>query len=427
MIKVTNLTKTYKSKNRNNQTALNNISFELEKKGRTFFIGKSGSGKSTLLNLIGGLDTITSGEINADGLQIKDMKNKDFNKYRSSYLTFVFQDYKLFEGLTVKENVQVGLDITDSYDEQKVLDAIEKVGLKGYEKRYPFELSGGEQQRVAIARALVRDSKLILADEPTGNLDERTTKQILTLLKEVSKDRLVVIVSHNLHDADLYADRVIELFEGKIYSDKAKEQTYVNEYRIKDNKAYLPHYFDITQEEANELCDNIKNDKVNEVVQLDNGFTNVNTKGLKSRDIILNPKKATNKSLFKLLKMFLKKKLSSRILTIAFAVLIFIVLSIIQSYILFTPNPVKVVRDEDYIVMHKGNNEPLETSMRTAELYSIVDSDMEAFLETGYEDDYYLLTNYTGFNTYIPFNNTNAMHATNDNFYFNQRGETNFH
>ena len=127
MIKVNNLTKIYKSKKTGECTALDNISFTLPDTGMVFVIGKSGSGKSTLLNLIGGLDTITSGDIIADGIDIKSLKNDGFDKYRSSYLTFVFQDYKLFEGLSVKENVQVGLDITDSYEESMVLEAIEKV------------------------------------------------------------------------------------------------------------------------------------------------------------------------------------------------------------------------------------------------------------------------------------------------------------
>ena len=135
MIKVENLTKIYKSKKMGECVALDDISFTLPDTGMVFVIGKSGSGKSTLLNLIGGLDDITKGSIIADGIDVKKMKNKDFDRYSSSYLSFIFQDYKLFEGLTVKENVQVGLDITNSYNEKIVLDAIKKVGLEGYEKR----------------------------------------------------------------------------------------------------------------------------------------------------------------------------------------------------------------------------------------------------------------------------------------------------
>ena len=418
MIKVNNLTKIYKSKKTGECTALDNISFTLPDTGMVFVIGKSGSGKSTLLNLIGGLDTITSGDIIVDGIDVKSLNNKDFDKYRSSYLTFVFQDYKLFEGLTVKENVQVGLDITNSYDESLVLDSIEKVGLKGYEKRYPFQLSGGEQQRVAIARSLVRDSKLILADEPTGNLDARTTKQVLDLLKEVSKERLVVIVSHNLGDADIYADQIIELHEGHISSNKVKDNNYSNMYRVEGDKAYLPHYFDLSTDEANDLYENIKNEKVEELVQIDNGFREVTNTEYKERDIVLNSKTATNKSLFKLSKMFLKKKLSSRILTIIFSVLIFVILSIIQSFIMYNPNPTEVVMDDDYIVLHKGNNEPLDTSMRSAKLYSMVDSDMEAFMQTGYEGKYYTLSKYSAYTSYSMFEISYGLHNSNDCFYF---------
>lgn len=420
MIKINNLTKIYKSKKTGDVVALNDISFTLPDTGMVFVIGKSGSGKSTLLNLIGGLDSITSGEINADGIDIKSLDDKGFDKYRSSYLTFVFQDYKLFEGLTVKENVQVGLDITNSYNEKLVLDAIEKVGLKGYEKRYPHQLSGGEQQRVAIARSLVKDSKLILADEPTGNLDARTTKQILDLLKEVSKDRLVVIVSHNLGDADLYADRIIELHEGKINSDKEKDHSYNNQYEVIDNKAYLPHYFDMNEDETNDLLENIKSNKVKEVVQIDNGFKDVNNKEYQERTIELKSKKSTNRSLLKLFKMFLKKKLSSRILTIVFSVLIFVVLSIVQSFVLFTPNPTEAVFEDKYVVMHKGRTEPLGTSMRSAELYNVVDSDIETFLKTGYNDDYYLLSNYGAGANYSLYNISYGLHNSNEWFYFTQ-------
>ena len=420
MIKVENLTKIYKSKKMGECVALDDISFTLPDTGMVFVIGKSGSGKSTLLNLIGGLDDITKGSIIADGIDVKKMKNKDFDRYSSSYLSFIFQDYKLFEGLTVKENVQVGLDITNSYNEKIVLDAIKKVGLEGYEKRYPFELSGGEQQRVAIARSLVKDSRLILADEPTGNLDARTTKQVLDILKEVSNERLVVIVSHNLGDADVYADRIIELHEGKILSDKTKNKNYLNEYKVENNKAYLPHYYDLNDNDVDDLYARIKNGKVDEVIQVDNGFSDTKNIVYKSKEFNVKPKKATNRSLFKLFKMFLRKRMSTRILTIIFSVLIFVVLYIIQSFVMFNPNPTDVVFDDDYIVLHKGDNVPLDTSMRTGELYSIVDSDIDKLLETGYDDDYYLLSNYTYGSSNSLQNYSYGLHNKETNFYFNK-------
>ena len=178
MIKIENLTKIYKSKNKNNQTALNNISFELDNKGLIFFIGKSGSGKSTLLNLIGGLDSVTKGEIEVCGNTITSFNEKKLNYYRSSMIGFIFQDFHLLDDLTVEENIALTLKMINKYDRNKVLEVLEQVELKGFENRYPNELSGGQKQRVAIARALVKDPKIILADEPTGNLDSKTTKQI---------------------------------------------------------------------------------------------------------------------------------------------------------------------------------------------------------------------------------------------------------
>ena len=237
MIRIENLVKVYKAKGKRKSQALKGISLTLPDAGMVFVTGKSGSGKSTLLNLIGGLDDITSGDIIVGGNKLSEFSSKDFSNYRSTYIGFIFQDYHILDEFTVKENIELSADIRNV--DCDIKKCLKFVGLEGYEDRYPTELSGGQQQRVAIARALTKDSKIILADEPTGNLDTQTTKQILDLLKELSKDRLVLIVSHNLDDAENYADRIISLDHGMLVSDKSRIIDYNNNLIIKDNKLLL--------------------------------------------------------------------------------------------------------------------------------------------------------------------------------------------
>ena len=196
MIKITSLTKIYKSKRRRKCRALSNINLTLPDTGLVFVLGKSGSGKSTLLNLIGGLDNITSGSVEVDGNDLAKFREKDFCNYRNTHIGFIFQDYHLIEELTVYDNIALSLNLRRMDDREKVLAALARVDLAGYEDRYPAELSGGEQQRVAIARAIVKKPRIILADEPTGNLDTNTATAVITLLKELSKECLILIVSH---------------------------------------------------------------------------------------------------------------------------------------------------------------------------------------------------------------------------------------
>ena len=185
MIKIVNLTKVFKSRNKRRCVALNNLSFTLPDTGFVFIIGKSGSGKSTLLNVLGGLDDATRGMIIADGNNIVKFSQRKFNIYRSSYAGFIFQDYHLLEELTVEENVSLFLDKNVSETKPMVMEKLKEVGLEEYANSYPSELSGGQQQRVAIARVLAKQPHVILCDEPTGNLDEKTSTSILELLKVV--------------------------------------------------------------------------------------------------------------------------------------------------------------------------------------------------------------------------------------------------
>lgn len=220
MLELKSINKTYKSIKTTSTEALKNVNINFGKCGLTFILGKSGSGKSTLLNILGGLDTPTSGEIVFKGKSFKDFKSRDYDSYRNTSIGFVFQEYNLIEKYNVFDNVSYALKLqTDKIDENIVLDVLDKVGLKELAKRKVNELSGGQKQRVAIARALVKNPSIILADEPTGNLDSENSKMIFEILKKLSQERLVIVVSHDEDCANFYGDRIIELQDGVVIRD----------------------------------------------------------------------------------------------------------------------------------------------------------------------------------------------------------------
>ncbi len=217
MIELRNLGKIYKSKKSVDTEALKNINIKFDNKGMTFILGKSGCGKSTLLNILGGLDTPTSGEVLYNGKSFKDYKEKDYDSYRNEVVGFVFQEYNLIDKFNVFENVAYPLKLQNKkIDENKVIEALNKVGLGELKDRKVNELSGGQKQRVAIARALVKNPKIILADEPTGNLDSESAKGIFELLKSLSAEILVIVISHDEESARTYGDRIVFLQDGVI-------------------------------------------------------------------------------------------------------------------------------------------------------------------------------------------------------------------
>lgn len=223
MIKLTNLTKIYKRKGSSEDVvALNDITLSFEEKGFVAILGASGSGKTTLLNIIGGLDKATSGSLVVDGLSTSDFSSKEWDAYRNAKIGFVLQNCYLLNHLNVRDNIAIKLQINRRKKkeiDELVDQAIEQVGLTDKKFDKPKALSGGQKQRVAIARAIVNKPTVILADEPTGALDSKTGTQIMELLKELSKDHLVVMVTHNNEYASKYADRVVELKDGRIISD----------------------------------------------------------------------------------------------------------------------------------------------------------------------------------------------------------------
>ena len=204
------------------QTALDEVVLNLRDNEFVAILGPSGSGKTTLLNIIGGLDRYDSGDLIINGISTKKYKDRDWDSYRNHTVGFVFQSYNLIPHQSVLANVELALTISGvSKTERKrrAIEALKKVGLENHINKKPNQMSGGQMQRVAIARALVNDPDILLADEPTGALDTETSIQVMNLLKEVAKDRLVVMVTHNPELAEEYATRIVKLSDGKITDD----------------------------------------------------------------------------------------------------------------------------------------------------------------------------------------------------------------
>ena len=221
MLKLNNIKKNYETGNETVK-ALKGINIEFRKNEFVSILGPSGCGKTTLLNIIGGLDHYTSGDLIIDGISTKKYKDRDWDTYRNHRIGFVFQNYNLITHQTVLSNVELALTLS-GVDKQtrrkKAIEVLEKVGLKDQMYKKPNQMSGGQMQRVAIARALVNDPDILLADEPTGALDTKTSVQIMEILKEISKDRLIIMVTHNPDLAQKYSTRIINLLDGEITSD----------------------------------------------------------------------------------------------------------------------------------------------------------------------------------------------------------------
>ena len=208
------------------QNALNEVNIKFNKKEFVTILGPSGSGKTTLLNIIGGLDRYDSGDLIIKGKSTKKFKDKDWDSYRNNSVGFIFQNYNLISHIDILSNVEMGMTLSGKsirYRKKKALEMLKKVGLEKHIHKKPNQLSGGQMQRVAIARALANDPEIILADEPTGALDSKTSIQIMELIKEISKDKLVIMVTHNDELSKIYSDRVITMKDGIIISDSNKE------------------------------------------------------------------------------------------------------------------------------------------------------------------------------------------------------------
>ena len=221
MLKLKNIKKTYVSGDEKVE-ALKGINIEFRESEFVSILGQSGCGKTTLLNIIGGLDRYTSGDLIINGKSTKDFKDRDWDAYRNYSVGFVFQSYNLIGHQTVLSNVELALTISGvsrKERKQRAIKALEEVGLKEQIHKKPNQLSGGQMQRVAIARALVNNPDIILADEPTGELDTKTSVQVMEILKKISKDKLIIMVTHNPELAEKYSSRIIKILDGKITDD----------------------------------------------------------------------------------------------------------------------------------------------------------------------------------------------------------------
>lgn len=221
MLRLEEIKKDFKTDN-NVVNVLKGITIQFRKKEFVAILGHSGCGKTTLLNIIGGLDKCTSGNVIIDGRSTKEYNDLDWNDYRNKRIGFVFQSYNLIPHLTVQKNVELSMTLAGVTKEERharALEALDKVGLKAHARKHPLQLSGGQMQRVAIARAIVNNPEIILADEPTGALDSESGVEVMELLKEISKDHLIVMVTHNSQLADEYATRILNMSDGVIVGD----------------------------------------------------------------------------------------------------------------------------------------------------------------------------------------------------------------
>lgn len=264
MLKVTNIKKSYKTGDFV-QDALKGVSIDFRESEFVSILGPSGSGKTTMLNIIGGLDRYDEGDLIINNKSTKEFKNKDWDAYRNNCIGFIFQSYNLIGHISVLENVTMGLTLSGvpkKKANRKAKELLKKVGLIDHAHKKPNQLSGGQMQRVAIARALANDPKVILADEPTGALDSQTSVQIMELIKEIAKDKLVIMVTHNPELAKAYSTRIIEFSDGLM---------------VKDSNP-------IKKEESNDSTLKIKKTKMSFLTALKLSFNNIKTK--KGRTLI---------------------------------------------------------------------------------------------------------------------------------------------
>jgi putative ABC transport system permease protein len=244
MIRVQNLNK-YFNRHRNNEIhVINDTSLEFPQKGLVCLLGASGSGKTTLLNVIGGLDNVDSGEIVFNHQILRRYRANQWDKLRNRHFGYIFQNYHLLPELTVYENLEFVLkmfNLTKEEIDQRIEYALNAVGMFRFRKRRPFQLSGGQQQRVAIARALVKSPDVVIADEPTGNLDEKNTTQIMNIIKKISRECLVILVTHEKRLAEFYGDYIIEIVDGSIVGQTVAVQS-LRHFHTDDRNIYLPEF-----------------------------------------------------------------------------------------------------------------------------------------------------------------------------------------
>lgn len=302
MIKLEKVNKYFYRHKKNQIHVINNTSVELKEKGLVSLLGPSGCGKTTLLNVIGGLDKINKGRIYVNGKKISKRPSFIVDRIRNTNIGYIFQDYNLVESMTVFDNVALALRINGIKNKKEVKARVnyvlEKVGMYKHRNRPVTALSGGERQRVGIARAIVKNPKIVIADEPTGNLDSKNTIEVMNIIKTISKNRLVILVTHERELAEFYSDRILEIEDGKIIKDRKNENNDALDYRLNntiylkdfdvqkkigDNKVSISYYGDknddldikLVVKNGNIYIQSNKNNKI-EVIDEDSGIELIN-------------------------------------------------------------------------------------------------------------------------------------------------------
>lgn len=382
-----------------NHHALKNINLLLPNDGLVFVLGKSGSGKSTLLNLIGGLDSITSGKITVDGNDISSLSSSGYADYRNTYIGFIFQDYHLIDELTVYENIKLSLDLRNAKEKKQISDALKKVGLAGYESRFPTELSGGERQRVAIARAIVKNPKIILADEPTGNLDNKTASSIIELLKKLSKDCLIITVSHNTSDAYAYADRIIELADGKIIGDYTRNIDYIDNLSLHNEELIYPEDHKLSDDEIQFINNNLALGRFKKVLKRRDKFQKTGRFSVEERRAPIDKKHLSLYNTLALSLNFLKSKTLRIIASALMVSIIMVILSLAQTMINFDAN--RIISEEmeknqqDALLFNKTLDKETRSRLDRDYRVEIDESEIQKFYNAGYNGKIYPVYNHT--------------------------------
>ena len=397
MILIKNLSKVYPGEHP--VTALDNINIDLPNKGMVFIIGKSGSGKTTFLNVLGCLDNATSGDIFADNIHVNRLSEAETSKYRNEYLGFIFQDYCLIDNLTVEENISLSLKLQNIEDKENVQSVIDLVGLTGMEKRLPKTLSAGQKQRVAIARGYIKQPRLLLCDEPTGNLDSKTSTQILDLLKKLSETTLVLVVSHNVDDAYTYGDRIIKINDGKIIEDISDNSNKKN-YEITDSTLYISNVNSLSDDDLSSINKDIENKKIKKIANRNALFVQTTSVKDEPNDIEIKDHKYTFKNKLRMSMKFQKKRLLSTSIICLFSALIAVIFGLSQFFTLFNKNDVikQSLRNNDQVVFSMRKAYYDDAKKKNANLSSLIaidENDIEAVNKSDYKGNTYQLYNYS--------------------------------
>ena len=404
MIEVKNLTKIY-TNGKEKLKALNSVSFKLPDKGMVFIVGKSGSGKSTLLNMLGGLDDITSGDVFVDNLNLSKMTNHELDIYRNHYLGIIYQNYNLFESETIVSNIKAGADALGIHipdDEIHVL--LKDLDLEDATEKKVKNLSGGQKQRVAIARALAKNPRLILADEPTGNLDTKTAKIIFDVLKKISVDRLVIVISHDNKSAHEYADRILRLSDGEVVEDLIRNKHRSS--KLDKDFIYIDEDEEVSEAEIEEINKAIENSPF-KLKKQQKVFVDFNGKINKSDEKLdIEKKNANLKKAGKTALKILGHNKFSLIVTILLSVLMISLLTLATSFIAFKGDvavgDATTVRDMKCLVMKSGyaiDGSP--ENIKKDFFIEVDDSDLKPVKDVKYEGNVYPIINVG-----LPTNNT---------------------